>query len=203
VAAPLSLADVFDDTPPPPDAEPATASPFLHRFEFNLLDAQRRSFQADARAARAALFPQLNLAFQYGIDSDALRIRDRGYAAFFNLNIPVFDWMKARAATRQFQIRAAQVTSSRAISERLFSRDYQSALARVRQFYEQISLSRNQASLAAQDLKLSRIRYEGGEGSALDVVTSQAQAAQARANYYTTVANYWNARADLEVAAGR
>jgi outer membrane protein len=203
VASPLAVAGVLDDPTPPPDAATAFASPFLHRAEFTLLDAQHRGFQADARTARAAMLPQLNLAFQYGIDSDALRIRDRGYAAYLNLNIPLFDWMKARSATRQAQLRAAQVDFSRAISERLFSRDYQSALARVRQSYEQISLTRSQAALAAQDLKLSRLRYEGGEGAALDVVTAQSQAAQARANYYTAVANYWNAKADLEVAAGR
>ena len=60
-----------------------------------------------------------------------------------------------------------------------------------------------QAELAGEDLRLSRIRYEGGEGSALDVVAAQNGLAQARSNYYTTMANYLNARADLEVASGR
>ena len=49
----------------------------------------------------------------------------------------------------------------------------------------------------------SRVRYEGGEGLALDVVAAQNQLAQARTNYYTTLVNYLNARADLEVAAGK
>ena len=47
------------------------------------------------------------------------------------------------------------------------------------------------------------LRYEGGEGLALDLVAAQNQLAQARTNYYTAVANYLNARADLEVAAGK
>jgi hypothetical protein len=34
-------------------------------------------------------------------------------------------------------------------------------------------------------------------------VTSQNQLAQARSNFYTTMANYLNARADLDVASGR
>ena len=54
-----------------------------------------------------------------------------------------------------------------------------------------------------EHLRLSRVRYEGGEGTALDVVTAQTQLAQARSNYYAARANYLNARADLEVASGR
>ena len=203
VAEPLSLADVLDDAPPAPEGPGALPAPFLKRLEFNLLDAQRRGFQADARRARADLLPQLGAAFQYGLDSTAVRIRDRGYAAFVNLTIPVFDWNKARAAMQQARLKAGQVETGREISERTFSREYQGALARVKQLFEQISLTRRQARLAEDDLRLSRIRYEGGEGLALDVVTSQNQLAQARTNYYTTMANYLNARADLEVASGR
>jgi hypothetical protein len=32
---------------------------------------------------------------------------------------------------------------------------------------------------------------------------AQSELAQAQANYYSTLADYWNARADLEVASGR
>jgi outer membrane protein len=203
VADTLSLADVLEGTPPPPEPEAVQPAPFLRRLEFSLFDAQRRGFQADVQRARSALLPQLGVAFQYGIDSTAVRINDRGYAAFVNLTIPIFDWNKARSALQQARLRTQQIESARAISERTFSKEYQSALARVKQLFEQISLTRQQANLAEDDLRLSRIRYEGGEGSALDVVTAQNQLAQARSNYYTTMANYLNAKADLEVAAGR
>jgi outer membrane protein TolC len=199
----ITIADTLDEAPPVPELTTAAAAPFLKRLEFDLLESQRKSFQADLRRARADLLPQLSVVFQYGIDSTAVRIRDRGYATFVNLNIPIFDWMKARSGMRQFQLRTEQVQANRAISERTFSRDYQNALARVKQIYEQIDLTRQQTKLAEEDLRLSRVRYEGGEGSALDVVTAQTQLAQARTNLYTTMANYLNARADLEVTAGR
>jgi outer membrane protein len=203
VAAPLELQDVLQDSLPPPEPESAEAAPFLKRLEFHLFDAQRRGFQADVKRARSALLPQLGVAFQYGVDSTAIRIKDRGYAAFVNLTIPLFDWNRARSAMQQARLRTQQVELNRSISERTFSKEYQAALERVKQLYRQISLTRQQAALAEDDLRLSRIRYEGGEGSALDVVTAQNMLAQARSNYYTTMANYLNAKADLEVAAGR
>ena len=203
VAQTVPLVDVLEDAPPAPEAEAAQGAPFLKRLEFGIIDAQRKGFEADARGARSALLPQLSAMFQYGLDAPAVQIRDRGYAAFLNLTIPVFDWMKARSAVEQARLRARQVETNRAISERTFSREYQSALARVKQLFERISLTRRQVELAGDDLRLSRIRYEGGEGSALDVVTAQNQLAQARTNYDTAMADYLNAKADLEVASGR
>jgi outer membrane protein TolC len=202
VSDPLNIADVLKQPMPPPEDQ-AAAAPYLRRLEFSLLDAQRQGFKADSRKARAELFPQLGLVFQYGIDSTRLRIADRGYAAFVNLNIPIFDWFRARSTARQFDLRAQQVEANRAISERAFSRDYQAALARVKLIYRQISTTQSQVASSEENLRLSRVRYEGGEGSALDVVAAQSQVTQARTNYYTALANYLNAKADLEVAKGQ
>jgi len=205
VTAELALADTFDDRAPPPETDTAASgvAAYLRRPEFNLFDAQRRGFEAEAKRARAALLPEFNFVFQYGLDSTALHWSERGHAAFFNLRIPVFDWFKARSQAQQFSLRAEQVEVRRVIAERTFSRDYQQALTRVRRFFEQIRLTQEQVRLAQEDLRLSRVRYEGGEGAALDVVTAQQQLAQAHSNYYTALANYLNARADLEVASGK
>jgi outer membrane protein TolC len=209
VAEPLTIVDVFDQPVPPPELPPGPPpsgggpAPFLGRPEFKLLDAERRGFEADARRSRADLLPQASVVFQYGIDSLRLRIRDRGYAAFVNVGVPVFDWLRARSQVRQFELRAEQVDAQRAMAERSFSREYQTALERVRRVHRQISMGQAQVDLSAENLRLSRLRYEGGEGLALDLVAAQNQLAQARTNYYTAVANYLNARADLEVAAGK
>ena len=202
VAAPLDIVDVFD-RPPAPESEVSLAGAFMTRPEFSLLDAQRRSFTEESRRIRANLFPQANISFQYGLDTNVIRARDRGYALFVNLNVPIFDWIRTLNASKQFRARAAQTESSRSIAERVFSRDYESARARVKMLFEQIGIAAAQMKLAEEDVRLSRIRFEGGEGSALDVVTAQSQLAQARGNYYTSIANYLNARADREVAAGR
>ncbi len=205
VDEPLAIVDTLEEPLPAPEPELATSTftPYLKRLEFSLLDAQRLGFEAEARRARAALYPQFNFVYQYGIDATTLSLRERGQATYFNLRIPVFDWSRARSQSEQFKFRVAQVETNRAISLRTYSREYQNARARVQQLFAQIVLTREQIRLAEEDLKLTRLRYEGGEGQALDVVTAQNQVAQARNNYYTAVANYLNARADLEAAAGK
>ena len=156
VAEPLEVEDVMEGPVAPPESPP-----FLRRIEFNLLEAQRKGFLADARAARAQLYPQLSLVFQYGLDASRVAWQDRGYAAFVNLHIPVFDWFKSRNQAQQAELRARQVEANREIATRVFSKEYQSALARVKRIYEQIGMTVEQVRLSEENLKLSRVRYEG------------------------------------------
>jgi outer membrane protein len=175
----------------------------LGRPEFRLFEAQKQGFLFDSKQARANLLPQLSVNFQYGIDALKLSWSERGYASFVNLNIPIFDWFRSRSEQQVFQLRARQVEATRSAAARTFSREYESALARVRLVYEQIALTRSQVKLSEENLRLSRLRYEGGEGPALDVVAAQSQLAQARTNYYAAISGYLNARADLSVARGQ
>lgn len=198
----LSIVDPLRQPVPSPE-KPAIDEPFLKRLEFNLYDAQHRGFLADYRRARGDLLPQTTIGFQYGIDSDRLNWADRGSATIVGLTIPIFDWFRAISTARQSRIQAQIVETSTAIARRQFSRDYQTALDQVKMIYQQIAMTQTQVKFSEDNLRLSRVRYEGGEGLALDVVAAQTQLAQARANYYTSIANYLNARADLEVAAGR
>jgi len=200
----LNVVDTLEQTPVAPEAHTVGDTPFLKRPELQVFNAQRLGFLADRRRARADLLPQVGLSVQWGIDSTRFTFNDnRGYAGFLHLNVPVFDWFRAKSAMRQFQLQAEQVDSTREASLRTFSKDYRDALARVDLIYSQIARTEEQVKLSEENLRLSRVRYEGGEGSSLDVVSSQGQLAQARANYYTARANYLNARADLEVAKGQ
>lgn len=202
VTTELNLDDVLEREPPAPTPN-ETDRPFMRRPEFALYDAQRAGFLADSRRARADLLPQAGGEFQWGIDSNRYSFADRGYAAIVHLNVPVFDWFKARNAVRQFRIEADQVSAQREIGERAFSREYQDAVTSVRSDYEQMATLEQEVRLSAENLRLAQIRYQGGEGLALDVVSAQNQLAQARSTFYAARAAYWNARADLEVASGR
>ncbi len=200
----LAVVDVFANTPgAATESAGGLARPFANRPEFDLFDAQKRSYLAESRRIRATLYPQASVGFQYGLDSAAVRARDRGYALFINLNVPIFDWMRTLNASREFRTRADQIDTQRAISERTFSREYETAQARVRNAIDEIALAARQTQLGEEDLRLSRVRFEGGEGPALDVVTAQNQLAQARISYFSAIADYWNGLADLEVATGR
>lgn len=200
----VEIVDVFTETPGASETGPSPgAKPYTSRPEFGLLDAQRRGFLAESKRVRAELLPQANVTFQYGLDSTVWRAADHGYAFFVTLNVPIFDWKRTWNASREFAVRAQQVETQQEIVERAYAREYEAAQARVGNALELVALAQKQVGLSQEDLRLSRLRFEGGEGPALEVVTAQNQLTQARVSYYTAIAAYWNARADREVAAGQ
>jgi outer membrane protein len=202
VDTPLDLEDSLAQLPLGAQFD-QTAGVFLRRLEFRIFDLQKLGFTLDAKRERAALLPQVMLGFQYGIDANRYSWNERGSAVVASLNVPIFDWFRARSLSQQFATRALQIDNTRKVSERVFSREYESARARASSLQKQVETAETQMRLFENNLKLSRVRYEGGEGPSLDVVVAQTQLQQARTNYFNTLFLYANAQADLEVAVGR
>jgi len=204
VTTPVQLRDDLDQLPPPPPlADPSVPEPFRARPELLRSSAERDSLLADAKRARAERLPQASVMFQYGIDSLHFDWADHGYALFVNLDIPIFDWSKSKKAAQQLELQAQQVDATREVEARGFSREYQDALSRVRLLHVQLGSCRAQVSLSEENLRLARVRYDGGEGLALDVVGAQTQLIQARDNLYTTGARYLESLLDLDLASGK
>lgn len=202
VTTPVHLVDDLDQEPQPPLGS-AGDQPFLRRPEFKLLDAQVFGYKADSRQALSKMLPQLSATFQYGIDANQLSGNNRGYAGVVHLEVPVFDWLKARSEQRQYQFQAAQVQTDKAIAIRVFSKEYQDALATVNAAYQETSTTKQEEAAAEDNLRLSRLRFDAGEGSALDVVMSQNSLVQAQIDFFSARANYLNAQSALKVASAQ
>lgn len=200
IQTPLRLVDTLTAKAPPPTT---AGQPFLQRPEYALFSAEETGFKADARRTRAGLYPQIGLTFQYGIDANRVAWRDRGSALFASLNVPLFDWFRIRNAARQFDFRAEQIQIDREAATRLFNRDYQQALTAVQALSSQVDAVTEQVSALEENLRLAKLRYQGGESPALEVVDAQNQLAQAEVDHYALLFNYEMAKADLEVASGR
>ena len=134
---------------------------------------------ADVLAARAAYLPNLGLNFTYGIDAPQVAVngpdgvRNLGYSATVTLDIPVWDWLATQHKVKQSEIQrdAAKVALS-ATQRRL--------IAQLDEAYAEAAAARNQlASLdasvatAAESLRLTKLRYAGGDALVLEVVDAQ------------------------------
>jgi outer membrane protein TolC len=134
---------------------------------------------ADVLAARAGYLPSLALNYTYGIDAPQFAangpdgVRNLGYSAMATLDIPIWDWLATPHKVRQSEAkREAAKVALTATQRRL--------IAELDEFYAEAETARNQlASLdasvatAAESLRLTRLRYTGGEATVLEVVDAQ------------------------------
>ena len=134
---------------------------------------------ADVVAARAAYLPDLGLNFNYGIDAPQFavngpdKVKNLGYSAMVTVDVPVWDWLTTERKVKQSEIRrdAAKVA---------LTATQKALVARLDEAYDEAAASRDQlASLdqsvatADESLRLTKMRYTGGEATVLEVVDAQ------------------------------
>jgi len=163
---------------------------------------------ADVLQARAAYLPSLGLNYSYGIDAPQFAVngadktRNLGYSAAATLDIPVWDWLNTQHKIKQSQIQrqAAQVALT-ATQRRLIAR-LDETYAETAEARDQLASLDLSASTAAESLRLTRMRYTGGEATVLEVVDAQNAFVGAQNAREDGLLRYQAAVADLQNLTG-
>ena len=166
----------------------------------------------EVNAARAGYLPVISLDYFYGIDApqyavngfalDKSKVSNLGSSAIASLNLPIWNW-----GATQSRVRAAELQRNQAKRELSFAQ--RKLLAEVRSLYSEAETSLNElaglqrsAELSEESLRLTTMRYQGGEATVLEVVDAQTTFAQASAAYQDGAVRYRVALANLQTLTG-
>ena len=160
----------------------------------------------EVAVARAAHLPTLVLDYFYGIDANQLAIynddiRNLGYAATATLNIPVWHWGAIESRVKQAELQQHQAKVELSAAQRQAVADLQSFYGEA-QTARSSSIFRNSVDLAAESMRLTNLRYQAGEATALEVVDAQNTLTQARNSYSDGETRYHVAIANLQTLTG-
>jgi outer membrane protein TolC len=162
----------------------------------------------EVTVARAGHLPSLTVDFFYGIDANQFATRDRnglenlGYAGTATLNIPVFSWGATESKVKQAELQRHQAQVELSAAQRQALADLQSFYAEAEMARGQLGALRRSADLAAESLRLTNLRYQAGEATALEVVDAQNTLTAARNAYYDGQTRYHVAIANLQTLTG-
>src|SRR6185437_755806 len=160
--------------------------------------------QHELLAARGGYLPSLTLNYFYGIDAPQFATRapdgthNLGYAASATLNIPVFSWGANRSKVIQADLRQKQAQRELSFAQRKLLADIQTLYAEADAARAELELLKNSAELATDSLRLTTMRYQGGEATVLEVVDAQNTLTQARNAYSDGAVRYRTALANLQ-----
>lgn len=175
--------------------------------EIAAANASLQASQHEVSAAVAGHLPSISFDYFYGIDANRYAtytdgVHNLGYQAVATLNLPIFDWGATQSKVKQAQLQ-------RDVARVQLSAAQRSALADLRLFYneaqtarKQIDLLKDSADLAAESLRLTALRYQAGEATALEVVDAQSASLRAQNNYADAAVRYRVALAKLQSLTG-
>ena len=166
-----------------------------------------KASQHGVMSALAGHLPSLTFDYWYGIDAERYAVRsgpmnNLGYSFAATLNLPVFDWGAVQSKVKQAQLQ-------RDLARVQLNEAQRTAVANLQIFYHEAETARGQLDLlkqsrvlAAESLRLTTLRYQGGEATALEVVDAQNALVLARNNYDDGAARYRVAIAQLQTLTG-
>jgi outer membrane protein TolC len=176
----------------------AQLAPPLISFEDFMKAAQSRNpdvrastagFQAakfGVASAQSAYFPTLTLDYFYGIDAPHFSAREPdgtrnlGYAVTATLNIPIWNWGATHSKVVQADLKRKQAQRELTMAQRKLQADMRELYAEAEAAHAELELLKASADLAAESLRLTILRYQGGESTVLEVVDAQNTLTQAR-----------------------
>ena len=134
---------------------------------------------ADVLSSRAAYLPGLGLNFTYGIDAPQFAVngpdgvRNLGYSASVTLDIPVWNWLATEHRVRQSEIRRDVAKIALTATQRRLIAQLDEAYAEAAGARDQLASLDASVATAAESLRLTKLRYTGGEATVLEVVDAQ------------------------------
>jgi outer membrane protein TolC len=201
---------VVDDAqlaPPLMSFEELTRAAEVKNPELRAATASLRAAGYGVSAARGGYFPTLTIDYFYGIDAThfATRtdgIQNLGYSAAATLNIPIWNWGANHSKVVQADLKRKQAERELSLTQRKLLADVRSLYHEAEAARSELELLRSSAELAAESLRLTTLRYQGGEATVLEVVDAQNTLTQAQNGYSDGQLRYRTALANLQTLTG-
>jgi outer membrane protein TolC len=174
--------------------------------------------------ARYQYVPSFGLDFFYGIDANQFAVytdhptqdtgrstlpnftvnsrQNLGYSAQATLNIPVWNWGATRSKIKQAELKRDQAQLDLSVAQRAIQANLAAAYAEAQGAQGQIESLRSSADLSRESLRLTLLRYQAGEATALEVVDAQNTVTLSRNAYDDGLARYRVALANLKTLTG-
>ena len=131
-----------------------------------------------------SFLPSLSLDYFYGIDAtrfavngiDPLtgrHVQNLGYSASATLNLPIWNWGANRSKVKSAHLQQQQAQVELSFAQRKMIADLKTLYREAETSRAELESLRQSADLAAESLRLTTLRYQAGEATALEVVDAQ------------------------------
>jgi outer membrane protein TolC len=162
----------------------------------------------DVTGARGGYLPSLSFDYWYGIDAPQFAVNgpngvsNLGSSAAATVNIPIWNWGATQSRIKQAELRRTQAQRGLSLAQRKLLAEIKSLYAEADTALNELSGLSRSAELSAESLRLTTLRYKGGEATVLEVVDAQTTFAQSNAAYQDGAVRYRVALAHLQTLTG-
>jgi outer membrane protein TolC len=211
VQAGIKLTDKLDESKV--KMETSSEISMEKRPEYQMLQVQKKLYELDLRRHRAAYLPTLvafgNLAYQ-GFRADFGDIFFQPLTKRFypqslvglQLNVPIFKGLSQHARVEQSRLSIQKSENEMSNLKNAIQLEVVNAQTSLQNSLKTLAEQKKNVELATEVSRVTRIKYEQGVGSNLEVVTAESELKNAQVAYLNNLYEALIARTDFEKASG-
>lgn len=206
-AADFSLVDDLRFAPPLPEFSEVQALAGKNNVELRAALEALDVASKEVWVARGGHLPALAMGYSYGLDAPQFAthtggLRNVGYQVAATVNIPIWSWGSTQSKVKRAELRRDLARVELSAAQRQAVANLKAGYGEAQLAHVQLDVLRNSAEMAADSLRLTNLRYQAGEATALEVLDAQNTLTQARNAYDDGEARYRLALATLQILTG-
>jgi outer membrane protein TolC len=182
---------------------------YANRIEYSILQTQENLAELDLKSIKAGYLPRLVLNANYGYNAGANAFSDLITKQWFDnaavtvaLQIPIFDGFSKKYKAVQSANNLQKVRQSYSLLKSSIDLQRSQASITMKNALESMKEQKANLDLANEISRVTRVKYQQGVGSNLEVLNAESSIKESQANYFTALYNALVAKVELEKANG-
>lgn len=182
---------------------------YANRIEYSILQTQENLAELDLKSIKAGYLPRLLLNANYGYNAGANAFGDLMTKQWFDnsaitvaLQIPIFDGYSKKYKAIQSQNNLQKVRQSFDLLKSSIDMQRSQAKITLKNALESMKEQKANLDLANEISRVTRVKYQNGVGSNLEVLNAESSIKESQANYFTALYNALIAKVEVEKANG-
>nr|WP_315251289.1 TolC family protein [uncultured Flavobacterium sp.] len=202
----VNISTAMDDHQSPEDGKDVFSP--TSRIDYKLSEINIKLLDIEQSRIKAELLPKLTAYFRYGAvgfgdNLDGAYKELLPYSAVgLKLSIPVLDFYKRNAQYKQAKINRINAEEDLKMKEVRYTVDYENAYTKLLRAQANVESDKRNVTLAETVLKITNLQLQKGTTNLTDWLNTQNSLKESQKSYLTSLYNYYQARIDIEKAAG-
>ena len=182
---------------------------YANRIEYSILKTQESLAELDLKSQKAGYLPRLVLNANYGFNTGRKVVTEMLTKPWFDnatvgfaIQVPIFDGFSKKYKAIQSENNLRKVRQSFDLVKSSIDLQRNQGMISLRNSLESLKEQKENLNLANEISRVSRVKYQQGVGSNLEVLNAETSLKESQVNYFTALYNALIAKVELEKANG-
>ncbi len=192
------------------NAQAAAEFDYTQRIEFSTLQSQIQLADLDVQNIAKLYYPRLTAVANYGYNTGRNKFGDVFTSPWFNLatvginlNVPIFDGFQKKYQSQQKRFTLQKTQNNSQLLRNTIDLQIRQSTITLGNSLQTLRTQKRNVGLAQEVARVTKIKYQEGVGSNIEVLDAENSFRQAQANYFNSLYNFLQTKVDADKANGK